>query len=105
MPWRGGRQGAEKATGLLRWNTGRGYPVPMFGGLLKWLEKPSGPELPRIRILPAWGTTTRTGALLLGLTIAGAALAVGTVHTVTLCAVTSVLALAAALTWARADAT
>lgn len=76
----------------------------MFQRLLKQLEKPSGPTLFRVQILPAWGTASRAGALLLGLAIAGAALAVGTVHTVTLCVVTLALAVATALIWAGADA-
>ena len=44
-----------------------------------------------------WGT--RAGRWILGATIAGAALAVGTVHSITLCVVTGMLALAAGLTW------
>jgi hypothetical protein len=51
---------------------------------------------------PAWGATV--GRWLLAASVAGAALAVGTVHTATLCVVTVFLAAAAALTWWHADA-
>ena len=50
---------------------------------------------------PAWmGQASRW---LLALGIAGSALAVGTVHTVTLCVVTGVLAVAAVLAWWGAE--
>ncbi len=76
----------------------------MLSGVLKRLEAEPGPPFAGIQFIPPWGGTSRAGALLLGLAVAGAALAVGTVHTVTLVVVTGVLALAAALTWAGADA-
>jgi hypothetical protein len=46
---------------------------------------------------PGWGSTA--GRWVLAAAVAGAALAVGTVHTVTLCVVTGLLAVATALTW------
>jgi tetratricopeptide (TPR) repeat protein len=60
---------------------------------------------PRWRLLPGWGGGTRSGAWLLAVSIAGAALAVGTVHTITLCVVTAALAVATALTWWGAEPT
>jgi tetratricopeptide (TPR) repeat protein len=74
-------------------------------GLLGRQEKPAIEGSAPVPILPNWGRATQAGALLLGASVAGAALAVGTVHTVTLCVVTAALAVAAALTWAGADAT
>src|SRR5260221_3461307 len=49
--------------------------------------------------------SARMGPWLLAAAVAGAALAVGTVHTVTLCVVTAVLAAAAALTWWNSEPT
>ncbi len=70
---------------------------------MRLLVNPSG--RPRWRLLPGWGWGTRSGAWLLAGSIAGAALAVGTVHTTTLCVVTAALAVAAALTWWGAEPT
>jgi hypothetical protein len=47
----------------------------------------------------------RSGAWVLAVTVAAAALAIGTVHTVTLCAVSAALALALGLTWWDQEAT
>lgn len=77
--------------------------MPVFRSVLKQVDQPGRPVRRRLQILPPWGTSSRAGALLLGLAIAGAALAVGTVHTITLCVVTLVLAVATALAWGGAD--
>src|SRR5579864_2816812 len=51
--------------------------------------------------MPRW--QSETSRWLLAIAIAGSALAVGTVHTITLCIVTALLAAAAFLGWWRAD--
>ena len=78
--------------------------MAVFRNAVKGLAPPSRPAGRRVPILPPWGATNRASALILGLSIAGAALAVGTVHTPTLCVVTLALAVAAALAWGGADA-